>query len=702
MGVIAAKLAKNSNFFFVFGLVAILAILLIPLPTFILDMGITFSISLAVAVLIIVISTNKPLDLSTFPSLLLVLTLFRLSLNVASTRMILTEARAGAIIDTFGNFVAGGNLIVGIVMFTILVVIQFIVITKGSQRIGEVGARFVLDAMPGKQMAIDADLNAGHITEEEAKQRRDEIVRESEFYGAMDGAGKFISGDVKAGLIITAVNLIGGILLGYTNGMPLAEAARRYSILSIGDGLVSQIPSIIISVSAGFLVSKIRSENTVSYDLTKQLLHKTQPIAIASVVIGAFALVPGFPKIPFLLISGACGTYAFMSREKKEKVKTKEKGEDSEQDGEPAEEKPVEELLDTDVLSILVGVRLISMVDPRKQSSIFDRIGALRRKFAQQLGFIIPMVRIRDNISLEPNAYEIRLYDHVIAKGTLEPDRFLAMDSGTVEKPVKGIATKEPVYGLPAIWITEQNKEAAEFNGYTVIDPESVLITHLSETIARNAHELLTREDVQTLVDRLRQSQPSLVGEVVGECISIGMLQRVLQNLLKENISIRDMPMILETLGENASKTKSHVLLTELVRKSLKRAITERFRDDRNMISVIALDPAAEHQLIQSVSHQGEMINLAIEPETAMELNKSILNAYRKAMELGMENVVVICDSRIRSGIRNIIANSAATGLSVIAFDEVVPGTEIEPVETVKLETMFNASAAANQPVGAM
>lgn len=679
------KIAERSNFIFAFGLVLILATLLIPLPTVILDIGITCSISLAIAVLVIVLSTNQPLELSTFPSLLLVATLFRLSLNVASTRLILLKGDAGSIIDTFGNFVAGGNLIVGIVMFLILIVIQFIVITKGSQRIGEVSARFVLDAMPGKQMAIDADLNAGNITDEEAKQRREAIVKESEFYGSMDGAGKFIAGDVKAGMIITAVNIIGGIILGYTRGMPLAEAARRFAILSIGDGLVSQIPSLIISVGAGFLVTKIRSDYTVSYDMTHQLLRRSEPMAIASVVIGAFALVPGFPKFPFLLISGACAFFAFKSRTIKAKVKSAETKAAS-AEGEETEA-PVEELLTADILSILVGVRLISMVDPRKKSSVFERIGALRRKFAQQMGFILPMVRLRDNITLEPNAYEIRLYDHVIASGSLEPDMFLAMDSGAVEKPIKGIPTSEPVYGLPAIWVQGQQKEDAELHGYTVIDPESVLITHLSETIARNCHELLTREDVQQLVDRLRQTQPSLVQDIVGEVISIGLLQRVLQNLLREGISIRDLPLILESLGENASRTKSAVLLTEMARKALRRAITEQHKDSQATIRAISFEPVLEHHLLHSVQQQGENLNLNIAPDTAMQLTEQIAEAYRSAMDQAVENPVLLCDSRMRHLIFQLIERSL-TGLHVLAYDEIVSGTKIEPVETIRMENV--------------
>ncbi|MHC4770305.1 MAG: flagellar biosynthesis protein FlhA [Planctomycetota bacterium] len=686
---IAARIAANSNIIFAAGLVAILATLLIPLPTFLLDIGIACSISLAIAVLIIVLGSNEPLELSTFPSLLLITTLFRLSLNVASTRLILLDGNAGQIINTFGGMVTGNSLIVGLVMFLILVVIQFIVITKGAGRISEVSARFVLDAMPGKQMAIDADLNAGMVTEKQAKARRDAIVKESEFYGAMDGASKFISGDAKAGLIITAVNLVGGVLIGYTRGLGIADAARQYAILSIGDGLVSQIPSIIIAISSGFLVSKIRSENTLSSDMTQQMFKRNQPIMIAAFVISAFALVPGFPKIPFLLLGGCCGLLAYSMTQKKDVVHASE-AESQTTKATADEEASVEEMLQVDILSILVGVRLINLVDPRKKSSVFERIGALRKKFAQTFGFIIPLVRLRDSINLDPTTYEIRLYDHAIATGTIEPDKYLAMDSGAVQRPVKGIATQEPVYGLPALWIHESDKEAAELSGYTVIDPESVLMTHLSETLSRHASELLTREDVQTLLERLRKSQPSLVGEVVPEIISVGLLQRVLQNLLKEGVSIRDLPLILEAMGEHGGRTKSASLLTEFARKSLARAITAQQMSPDGKLYVITLEPSLEHTLINSVNQTGDTIQLAIGPDVASPLRQQISEAWKAVMEKGTERVTLLCDARVRPGLKELLSRSIHQ-LPVVAYDEFSPGVNIEPVETVSLPNTAEA-----------
>jgi flagellar biosynthesis protein FlhA len=674
---------SHSNIILAFGLVTILATLLIRLPTPLLDILLACSISLAVAVLIITLSSTEALELSTFPSLLLFVTLFRLSLNVASTRLILLQGNAGKIIQTFGDFVAGGSFVVGVVIFLILVVIQFIVITKGAERISEVAARFTLDAMPGKQMAIDADLNAGTITETQANERREKIVKESEFYGAMDGASKFIRGDAKAGIIITAINIIGGIAMGYSRGMTVGGAIRTYSILSIGDGLVSQLPSMIISISSGFLVTKISSKYSVGQDLSRQFLKTSEPLTIAAFIIAALALVPGLPPIPFLLL--AAGT-ALIGRTVAKSEKSRHgKLEDSEQPAK-AEKQPVEDLLDIDRVSVQVGVRLISMVDPRKDSTIFDRIGALRRKFAQELGIVIPLVRLRDNINLEATTYEIKILDHIVAKGQLEPNMFLAMDAGNVQTKVEGIKTAEPVYGLPALWIAPADKEKAELNGYTVIDPESVFITHLSETLKKHADELLTREDVQLLVDRLRKTQPSLVGEVVGADggVPIGLLQRVLKNLLTDAIPIREMTVILESLGENTSKTKNTDVLTEMVRKCLNRTITELYKNEAGKISAITMEPALEHQMVSNLRQEADGINLALSAEIAMDISRKTAQAWKAAMDKGRDKVVLLCDSRLRSPLAAMLSRTVSL-LPVIAYDEIVLGTEVEPIETISI-----------------
>jgi len=676
------SIASYSNIVMVVGLVAVLATLIIPLPTLILDMFLACSISLAIGVLVVTLSSKEALELSTFPSLLLFVTLFRLSLNVASTRLILLNGDAGKIIQTFGGFVAGGSFVVGLVIFLILVVIQFIVITKGAERISEVSARFTLDAMPGKQMAIDADLNAGTITETQANERRAKIVKESEFYGAMDGASKFIRGDAKAGLIITAVNVIGGIAMGYSRGIPIAGAVRTYSVLSIGDGLVSQIPSVIIAVSSGFLVTKISSRYSVGQDLSRQFLKTSQPLIIAAFIIASMAFVPGLPKIPFILL----GVGAALLGRVVAKSEKGHKQKPSASSQAKADKPPVEDLLDVDQVSVQVGVRLISMVDPRKDSTIFDRIGALRRKFAQQLGIIIPLVRLRDNINIESTAYEIRIADLPVAKGRLEPDMFLAMDPGTVQTRVEGIETTEPVYGLPALWITAANKEKAELNGYSVIDPESVFITHLSETLRKHSGDLLTREDVQLLIDRLRKTQPSLVGEVVGADreVSIGLLQRVLKNLIKDGIPIRELTAILESLGEHAPKTKNTAVLTEMVRKRLGRTITEQCKNDDGRILAITLDPALEHQAASTLQQDADGITLALPTEVTMDISRQTAQAWKSAMDKGYDKVVLLCDARLRSPLAVMLSRTVPM-LPVVAYDEIILGTDLEPIETISV-----------------
>jgi flagellar biosynthesis protein FlhA len=694
----APPAVSRSNAILAAGLVTILATLIVPLPTIILDMLLACSISLAIAVLITTLASREALELSTFPSLLLIVTLFRLSLNVASTRLILLQGDAGRIIQTFGEFVAGGSFVVGLVIFLILVVIQFIVITKGAERISEVSARFTLDAMPGKQMAIDADMNAGLITEEQANQRRQKIVKESEFYGAMDGASKFIRGDAKAGLMITAVNIIGGIAMGYARGMTIPTAIKTYSVLSIGDGLVSQIPSVIISISSGFLVTKISSRHSVGQDLSKQFLRTSEPLTLAAFIIAAMAMVPGLPKIPFLLLALATGALGRIV--KKTEDRSERKSDKADEKTKP-DEQPVEELLDIDRVSVQVGVRLISMVDPRKGSSIFERIGALRRRFAQQLGIVMPLVRLKDNIALEPNQYEIRLADLPVAAGKLEPEMFLAMDSGNVNQKIDGIKTAEPVYGLPALWVTPENKEAAELAGYTVIDPESVFITHLSEVLRNHADELLTREDVQILVDRLRKKQPSLVGEVMAAdgAVSMGLLQRVLRNLLKSLIPIRELTTILEALAENAPKTKNPVVLTEMVRKALTRTITDQAKDNDGKVPAITFDPGLEHHIISTLKQEPEGLSLALTADATINISRNIADVWKKVMDTGREKVALLCDSRIRAPLADMLAR-AVPALQVIAYDEIVLGTQIEPLEAVAIET--NAESPHAELAGAV
>ncbi|MCX5683579.1 MAG: flagellar biosynthesis protein FlhA, partial [Planctomycetota bacterium] len=610
------RILAQNDIGFALALAAVLATLLIPLPTFLLDLCLAVSIAVAIGTIVIVLSAREAIELSTFPSLLLFVTLFRLSLNVASTRLILLHGDAGQIIQTFGQFVVGGNMIIGLVVFLILVIIQFIVITKGAERISEVAARFNLDAMPGKQMSIDADLNAGLIGEEEARSRRTKIVRESEFYGAMDGASKFIRGDAIAALVIVIVNLIGGIVVGLMRGLTPLESMKVYSILAVGDGLVTQIPAVIIATASGFLISKTSTQTNLSQDLLRQMFARSRPIGIAAFLMGAMVFVPGFPKIPFAILAIGAGLLArTLKRYENEAVR---KVDETKSPGAAAEETPVEELLDVDRLGIFVGARLIRIVDPRRKDSLFHRIGPLRKRFARDYGIILPLVRLRDNASLEASAYEVRLNNHVIASGRIEPEKFLAMDPGTVSKPLRGQATKEPVFNLPALWITPDQKEEAELAGYTVVDPESVLVTHLSETLRRHAHELLSRDDVQTLVDRLRDRQPAAVNGVIPDVLSLGLLHRILQNLLKDGIAVRNLAQIVEALSDHASRTKDVAVLTEAARKALSRTITEQYADMAGRIIAVVLEPALEFELRSAMHREGEAESLGLSPDRAL------------------------------------------------------------------------------------
>jgi len=681
-------LLAHNDVLFAAGLTCVLATLLLPLPTFLMDMLLACSIAVAMATLVITLSARESIEFSTFPSLLLSLTLFRLSLNVASTRLILLQGDAGKIIAFFGHMVVGGQLVVGLVVFLILVVIQFVVITKGAERISEVAARFNLDAMPGKQMAIDADLNAGLIGEDEARHRRQKIVKESEFYGSMDGASKFIRGDAIAGLIITGINIVGGFAMGMSRGLAAGESIKTYSILAVGDGLVSQIPALIISTSAGFLISKTSSKGSVSQDLVRQLLARSRPLWIASFILGGMVFVPNFPKVPFVVLSLAVGVLARSLGRGEKEAKKKDKPEKA------TGEQPVEELLDVDRICIRVGPRLIKTVDPRRKSSLSHRIGPLRRKFAQQHGIILPLVRLRDELSLEANTYEIRLNNHTVGTGFLEPDMYMAMDPGTVAEPIEGKSAVEPVFHLPALWIRPDQKDEAEVRGYTVVDPESVLITHLSETLRRHAHEVLSRDDVQQLVDRLRERQPTLVNSVVGETVSLALLHRVLQSLLKDGIPVRDLAQILESLGDHAGRTKDPTLLTELTRKALGRTITEQHTDLAGRIKAITLDPPLEHELRTHLTRETGGEPPSLPPEQAMEITRRIADAWKAAMQQGHDSVVLLCDALLRPHLGDLLARQLPQ-LSVLAYDEVALGTETEPVGAVSLAPREAAMAAA-------
>jgi len=687
------RLMAHNDILLAIGVAMVLATLLVPLPSYLLDLLLSTSIGISLATLIIVLSARESIEFSTFPSLLLFMTLFRLSINVASTRLILLQGDAGQIIYTFGNMVTGGGneqtkLIIGLVVFLILVVIQFVVITKGAERISEVAARFHLDAMPGKQMAIDADLNAGLIGEQDARARRDKIVHESEFYGAMDGSSKFIRGDAVAGLIITAINLVGGFAVGLGRGMTVSQSMSTFSILAIGDGLVSQIPAVVLATSAGFLISKSSSRQNISHDLVRQFTARSRPLSIVAFLLGAMVLVPSFPKLPFIVLAIGAGLAARALRRQ-----------ENAQQAAPAptvepesEEAPLEELLNIDRVCVQVGTRLIPIVDPRRKDSLSSRIAPLRRKFAQQLGVVLPLVRLRDNVTLDPTQYEIRLNDHVVGSGQLDPDKLMAMDPGGVEHPISGVEALEPVFNLPALWIRADQKEQAELAGYTVVDPETVLLTHLSETLRRHAYELLSRDDVQKLTDRLRELQPALVNGVVGETLPMSTLHRVLQNLLHDGIPIRDMPQIIEALGDQVLRTKDPASLTEFARKAIARTITEQYRDDDGGVYAIVLDPPLEYELRNAITggQDGESLNLP--PARALELGRQAIEAWKSAMEEGRSKVALLCDHRLRRHLASLLARSAPQ-LPLVAYDEVKVGTPVHQLASISVGSAELAEA---------
>ena len=548
-------LTKSSDISLAAAVVGILVFMIIPLPAILLDLLISLNITLALIILLASMYTLRPLELSAFPSILLLVTLFRLSLNVASTRMILIHGNegsmaAGKVIQAFGNFVVGGNFLVGIIVFVILVAINFMVITKGAGRIAEVAARFTLDAMPGKQMSIDADLNAGLINEQEARARREEIAKEAEYYGAMDGANKFVRGDAVAGIIITLANIIGGLAIGvFQNKMSFGNAAETYTLLTIGDGLVSQIPALIISTAAGIIVSRAGAESNLGEEITSQILLQPRAVGIAAVVLFGFGIIPGLPLVPFWVLAALAGGLTYIiHRAIRQQQLIEQEAQISEEKAAPSE--PLESLPLLDILAIEVGYGLIPLVDSEQNGELLRRIKSIRRQVADEMGIIVPPVHIQDNMQLKPGQYSILLKGNEIANGNLMTNYYLAMNPGTVEEEIDGIATTEPTYGLPALWIKESAKENAMAKGYTVVDLATVMTTHLSEIVKRHSHEFLGRQEVQQLLDNLKESHPKVVEELVPNLLSLGGVVKVLQNLLREQIPIRDLLAIMETLAD--------------------------------------------------------------------------------------------------------------------------------------------------------
>ncbi|ADE10796.1 flagellar biosynthesis protein FlhA [Sideroxydans lithotrophicus] len=670
-------------------IVMILSMMVLPLPPFLLDILFTFNIALSIMVLLVAMNTTKPLDFAVFPTVLLISTLLRLSLNVASTRVVLLRGHtgpdaAGKVIESFGHFLVGGNYTVGIVVFVILVVINFVVITKGAGRIAEVGARFTLDAMPGKQMAIDADLNAGLIGEDMARKRRAEIAQEADFYGAMDGASKFVRGDAVAGIIIMLINIVGGLVVGVLqHNLDLATAATNYTLLTIGDGLVAQIPALVISTAAGMVVSRVASDDSIGQQLAKQLVSSPQVLILTAAIVGTLGMIPGMPHFAFLLLAGLLGWFAFflLQRTQQEAVKAAAAENPVVAQSTEAPEASWEDVAQVDVLGLEVGYRLISLVDKAQDGDLLRRIKGIRKKFTQDMGFLPPAVHIRDNLELRPNGYRITLKGAEIGSGEAYPNMFLAINPGSVSGTLPGTPTKDPAFGLPAVWVDAAVREQAQVMGYTVVDAGTVVATHMSHLIHTHAAELLGRQELQQLLDHLGKLAPKLTEDLIPKLLPLATVQKVLQNLLDEGMHIRDMRTILETLAEHAVHTQDAIVLTGLVRIALGAAIVQQFYPSAQELQVIGMDKELEYVLAQALQAGGS----AIEPSLANTLLREARTATQTQEQMGLPAVLLV-PGHIRDLLARFLKRSLPQ-LRVISQEE-VPG-----FKTVRFTSMVGGRA---------
>jgi flagellar biosynthesis protein FlhA len=667
--------------------VFVLLMLVVPLPGFVLDMLLATNIAVSLAVLLTAFYANRPLEFAIFPGLLLMTTLFRLSLNVASTRLILSEGKAGALIAAFGDFVVAGNYVVGGIVFLVLVLINFVVITKGSGRIAEVGARFTLDALPGKQMAIDADLNAGLIGEAEAKQRRVDVSREADFYGAMDGASKFVRGDAMAGLIITAINIVGGLVIGASQlGMTVGEAAETFTLLSIGDGLVSQIPSLLISTAAGIIVSRASGDGNIAGELTSQLFTKSQPILLTGGFLALLGLMPGLPVLPFWGLAGLT-LYLGRTRQRQEQHREAEAEREAllaaEADGAPAETTPADLLL-VDPLALEIGYSLISIVDPNQDGDLLDRVKVLREQLAVELGVVIPPVRIRDNAGLGANAYVVKLRGNAVAEGEVMPGYGLALLPDPDAPAPPGIRCEDPTFGLPAVWVAERNLHEAERLGLTVIEAPAVITTHLLEVLRKHAHKLLDRQETKKLVDKVKETAPALVEELVPNVLSVGGVQKVLKRLLMERVPVRDLVTILEALADHAPQTKNLDVLTESVRAALAPTITREMMAGGGSVHCVVLDPVLEqHLLEQAEAGKLNPNTLGLDPARA---EKFVAEADRLARRMiGQGHPPILLTSPVLRAALFGFLSPMLTDVTVLSYNDLVPEAAVDVDEQLKL-----------------
>ena len=660
--------------------------LIIPVPLFLLDLLFALNIALSMIILFNALFSKEPLDMSAFPTLLLLTTLFRLSLNVSSTRYILLKGDAGNVVDTFGNFVGGGNLVVGAIVFFVLVIMQLLVINKGSERVSEVTARFTLDAMPGKQMAIDADLNTGAITDEEAKERREKIQQESAFFGSMDGATKYVKGDATAGLVITVLNFVGGIAIGVLmNGMDINAAVQRYSILTIGDGLVSQIPSLMISLSTGILVTKGSKEADVGNILRRQLFSTPKVLNIVGIALIGLGL---FTPLNMLVFCAYGIMFLLTARMIANQLEMTETDEAVSEEEESAEEirrpENVSSLLQVDAIELEFGYGIIPLADVNQGGDLLDRVVMIRRQIALELGCVVPMIRLRDNIQLNPNQYLIKIKGVPVSEGEILFDHYMAMNPGYVEEEISGIPTFEPSYHLPAIWITESQRERAESLGYTVVDPPSIIATHLMEIIRSHLDELLTRQDVHNLIENVKEANETLVSELVPKLLNVGEIQKVLQNLLAEGISIRDLVTIFETLADYAPTTHDTDVLTEYVRQSLKRAISNQYFNNNETTSVVTLDPNVEQVIMDSVKQTEQGAYLALDPDYTNRLMTSLREETDKLEELG-RTPIIITSPIVRMYLKK-LTQEQFRNLHVLSYNEIDSDVELQSVGMVTVE----------------
>lgn len=664
------------------GIIAIIIIIIIPIPTGLLSALLSLNIALSILILLISMYVEDALKISIFPSLLLVATLFRLSLNISTTRAILSQGDAGKVVETFGDFVIGDNIVIGFVIFLIIALVQFIVITKGSERVAEVSARFTLDAMPGKQMAIDADLNAGLITEEEAKIRRKDIQRYADFYGAMDGASKFVKGDAIAGLIIIFINIIGGLIIGILSGMSVAEAVEKYVGLTVGSGLVSQVPALLVSTATGIVVTRAASENNLGQDLIEQLFGNYPRLLY---IVGFVMIVLGITTpLPFTFaILGAVFLFIGNTMDKKPVEEVVEQKQEISHAEELRKPENVLGLLKVDDIELEFGYGLIPLADVEQGGDLLDRIVMIRRQIAMELGLVVPIVRLRDNIQLNPNEYVIKIKGVKVAKGEVYFDHYLAMDPGTAEGELEGIETIEPAFGLRAKWITESEREKAEIYGYIVVDPPSVIATHLTEIIKEKAHELIGRQDVKMLIDNVKDEHPAVVEELVPKILSLGEIQKVLSNLLREQISIRDMVTILETLADYGKITHDTDLLTEYVRQRLSGYITSKYVEDGKQLNVVTLDNSIEETIMNSITKTETGSYLSLEPSTAQRILNNTLKAVKKLTNAG-EQPIVLTAPIVRLYFKR-LTEQLTRDLIVLSYNEIDPSVEVKSVEVVSM-----------------